>query len=197
MAEIKPIQYTKKLPRNNQGLFKATFPANGKEYRIVSTDYGFPLSRDTVAAKFIMMVMANGDYSYNIGNIVRTETIVDGVWRNKNQIGDLSAHLAAWKKEVQDISTAKYLWWHYLCTTFILAPGEDIRNEWSQSEAETKLEDWGLEGYVREDFMELAGLFIQAYNAESDKLMGLIVAAATKAVEPQKRSGGTDRRKIT
>lgn len=185
------IPPVKDLPKNNQGQYKATFQANGTEYRIYNPEFGFPLSRDTDVTRFIIMVLSNSDYNYTVNNLVTLEGLFDEWTRQNKKIGDISAHITAWKNNVLEISTAKYLWWHYLCTTFILAPGEDINTEWDQAAAEKKLNDWAVEGYKREAFMELAGLFIEAYNIESAKLSALIQEVALQALTGEGRLGNT------
>jgi len=181
---IEPSEISvKRLPRNSEnGNFKSSFIANGKLYRLINPKDGFPLSMDTVFSKFMGMLMADSDFNSLYSFLDNLENTIGEVMQNKSGITlvDAVVSIRDKKQRTKELSEAKYMWGHWLCTTFIFSEQETISDPWQQSIAESKIDDWAIEGYAREDFLELAALFIAAFNNVNNAIFSKMLEAMTR-----------------
>lgn len=181
----------KRLPRNPEnGFFKGDFEANGKRYFIANPENGFPLSRDTIFGKFMAMYWYGGTFNTPVQRRTRMAEVINGLISQKTQITDLVLANQEELKAVQELSEAKFDFSLYLCTTFIFEESETLADNWEQSKAESKISDWSE--YAREDFFELAALFIIAYNNTSARLLEAVAKTLDAAMTPKKSVSATN-----
>lgn len=184
MIEQGSAPKAKRLPRNPEnGYFRGDFEANGKKYFISNPADGFPLSRDTVFGKFMAMYWYGGAFNTPIARRNKMTEIINGIMRGTHEYSDLSLANKEETDAIRQLSEAKFDFSMYLCSTFIFVEGESITDPWEQSKAELKISDWGE--YAREDFFELAALFIAAYNNISGQLLEAITKALESATAPK------------
>lgn len=175
----------KRLPRNPEnGYFKGDFEANGKRYFIAHPENGFPLSRDSAFGKFMAMYWYGGTFNTPISRRAKMDEVINGIQTGKYQWTDLALANKEETDAITQLSKAKFDFSLYLCTTFIFEDGEKLTDPWEQARADAKIQDW--QEYAREDFFELATVFIAAYNSISAQFLEAIAQAIEAAtIQPR------------
>lgn len=156
----------KRLPRRDDGTYKAEFEANGVKYRIRTADEGVSIARFNEYQKMAGMMGFGATFQKLYENHQKAIKLANGVVSKENTFTDLVLHLNAIQEGILKASEERNSIALYICSLFIVREGEDLTT-WSMELARDKIDDWNREGYHAEDFFFLAltsvGGFKNAY----------------------------------
>ena len=163
----------KKFPRDEDGNIRSYFMANGKKYLIRSADEGVGIDRFTMFEKLSIPAGFARSFQAIFEALIKAEKLANGVLTKDNTFTDLAYHLKTVTQGIQDKTEERYNICFYICTLFIVLPEENLSN-WSEREADEKIEDWKKEGLDANDFLSLAlgGIrgFWSAYQEMTEKI---------------------------
>ena len=175
--------FAKSLPRHEEtGLIQNFFHANEKKYYIITENDSFPLSRWGYFRKFAFQFMASVDFSGAYNNWAKMLQLCDEFAVSKSGYTELILHCRSAMEKTKELSEMRYDAALYIATLFIIREDESIL-EWSQAQADEKIEDWIKEGYGIEDFFLWSANFLDSYL---NQLTLLIEQMATGVAEKAK-----------
>ncbi len=175
---------TKRLPRSEEnGRYLNMFPANGKDYFIMSEHDVFPIVRHSWAMKYSFQFMANVDFQTGYNNRVAMSKLFTKWVRQQVEFEELVLKNKSEQDEMLKLSEFRYHAGFYLATLFIKERNENFL-QWTLAEAESKIEDWAKEGYGWEDFFELAAIFSPLLLEKHGELALTMMGAENLATNP-------------
>jgi hypothetical protein len=144
----------KHIPKNADGSYKRTFKANGVTYKILSPDDGIGILRWSLMSKMSSVLGYGADVKTQLDNIKKVRTIVGEVLKGKGDILEVGVHLKAMEDGIRRENNLRYHYAFFTATLFIVRDGEDL-TEYSQDDAQGKIDDWNAENLDAADFFFL------------------------------------------
>lgn len=160
------------------GVWKNEFKANGKKYYIRTPDEGLSLFRYSVLKQRMVEVGFDGSFVNVLGQVDQVKGYANTLVTKQPRLDLLFSSLENMSQSLKKANRN----WHYsymAATLFIVTEDEDI-SEWTERDAEKKIEDWNKEGFHHLDFFLLVMYWVssstQKLNESWQKIQQIIEA---------------------
>lgn len=143
------------LPRLDDGSFAREFIANGVKYIISKPEDVLTIRRFDVFQKLQITLGFSSSFAELIQKVMEIEKAVNDVAIQKKTYTELALMVHNLRTGLYKRSEKRYDLSMYLCSVFINREDEDV-TEWSESLADSKIEDWNKAALKKEDFFLFA-----------------------------------------
>jgi hypothetical protein len=153
---------------NDKGEFPLEFKANGRTYKILSSDHGVGIYRWNVLHKFASQAQLGMNATQVLEVLSKVKA---GLWACVTDGKSANTHFFKSVAMMEELDKAirgevkhDYHIGFYMAAVFVVREGEDM-TKWVQEEQQAKIDDWNAEGYDARDFFALA-------LSEANKFLG-------------------------
>lgn len=147
----------KRLPRagGNEAKIASKFIANGNTYYIRTPEQGIGFLRYTKLLNMTAVVGYGANYSDIQRNWSKVNEMLNAFYRGENNMGEIFAHVKSQTDGIAQDSQRLFNIVFWVCCLFVVRSDESL-SEWDEAYQEEKIQDWHLEGFNEQDFLELA-----------------------------------------
>jgi len=155
--ESRTLQSRHRIIDPDSGKWVSQFTANGNKYFIRSAADGLGFKRYVEMKRILSVVGFDATYSEQLNALNRITSAANTLVTKTPQLDVLFREIENMRESIRR-TERKWDYSLFAATLFIVRPDEDL-NEWSEAQAEEKIEDWQAEGLHEQDFFLLVILW--------------------------------------
>lgn len=155
--EARTLQSRYRIVDPDTGKWVSQFQANGNKYYIRSASDGLGFKRYVEMKRLLSVVGFDATYSEQLAALNRMTAAANTLVSKSPQLDLLFREIENMRESIKR-ADRKWDYSLFAATLFIVRPDEDL-NEWSESIASEKIDDWAAEGLHEQDFFLLVILW--------------------------------------